>query len=89
MANSSSSNGQFLTKLPVFDDKNYDCWIIQMKVIFRYQDVLEVVCGSVTMIGGTTTEAQRATNHDQKKKDCKDHFLIHQCVDAEVFKKIL
>jgi hypothetical protein len=30
-----SNNGNFPAHLPVFDGKNYDQWIMKMKVIFR------------------------------------------------------
>lgn len=52
-----------------------------MKVVFRYQEVLEVVRNGVVATGG---DALR----EQQKKDSKALFLIHQCVDAEVFEKI-
>lgn len=80
MANAGDNNDQFPTKLPVLDEKNYDRWLLQMKVIFCYQDVLEVVRNGVTVVGG---EALR----EQRKKDNEAIFLIHQCVDAEVFEK--
>jgi len=37
-------NGNGLpTHLSILDEKNYDAWCIQMKVIFRMQDALESV----------------------------------------------
>lgn len=86
MANSSSRNGQFLAKLTMFDGKNYDCWIAQIKAIFRYQDELEVLRDGIVVIDVNET---LVTNRDQMKKDCKALFLIHQCVDADLFKKIV
>lgn len=61
----------------------------QFQRSFCYQDVLDVVCDGVTMIGATATEVQRNTNRDQRKKDSKALFVIHQCVDANVFEKIV
>lgn len=61
MANSSSSNDQFPAKLPVFVGKNYDRRIMQMKVIFLYQDVLEMVCEGIATTRATAAEAQHAT----------------------------
>lgn len=82
MANTGGNNGQFPAKLLIIDSKNYDRWIVQLKVIFRYQDVLEVVRDGVVVVGGEAL-------CDQQKKDNNAVFLIHQCVDADVFKKIV
>jgi len=38
-----SSNGNFPASMPVLKGKNYDDWCAQMKVIFLFQDVTEVV----------------------------------------------
>jgi hypothetical protein len=43
MAASTSRNGEFTIHLPIFDIKNYDQWVAKMKVIFNFQDVLEIV----------------------------------------------
>jgi hypothetical protein len=43
MAASTSCNGEFTVHLPIFDIKNYDQWVAKMKVIFNFQDVLEIV----------------------------------------------
>lgn len=53
-----------------------------MNVIFQYQDVLHVICDGVIVVGGGVLREQR-------KKDNKAIFLIHQCVDADVFEKIV
>jgi hypothetical protein len=53
MAGSSSvpmgtyGNGAFPGNLPILNDKNYDSWCKQMKVVFRFQDVWELVQGGV------------------------------------------
>lgn len=57
MANSSSCNGQFSAKLPMFDGKNYDCWIAQIKAIFCYQYEPEVVRDGNVVIDVNETEA--------------------------------
>jgi hypothetical protein len=44
------NNGNFHAHLPVFDGKNYDQWVVKMKVIFRYQDVLDVVNDVITTL---------------------------------------
>jgi hypothetical protein len=43
MANHSTTSSQFPANLPVFKGEHYDRWCAQMKVIFRFQDVLEIV----------------------------------------------
>ncbi|GAU22886.1 hypothetical protein TSUD_376970 [Trifolium subterraneum] len=43
MANANTTSNQFPTNLPVFRGEHYDRWCAQMKVIFRFQDVLEIV----------------------------------------------
>ena len=36
-----SSNGNFPASMPVLVGKNYDDWCAQMKLIFRFQDVIK------------------------------------------------
>ena len=60
-----------------------------MKVIFRFQDVLEIVNDGVAELAADTNEAARTLHHDMKKKDGKALFIIHQCVDGNVFEKII
>lgn len=50
--NTGGGKNQFLAKLPVLDRKNCDWWIIQMKVIFRYHDGLDVINDGVTAVDG-------------------------------------
>lgn len=60
-----------------------------MKVVFRYQGVLDIISTGVTPLAENPTEALRATHREQLKKDDKAIFLIHQCVDANVLEKII
>ncbi|XP_019450621.1 PREDICTED: uncharacterized protein LOC109352893 [Lupinus angustifolius] len=64
--------------LPVLTNKNWDRWQTQMKVLFRYQEVIEVVQDGVLPLDQSETQ----------KKDNKALFLIHQCVDDVHFEKI-
>ena len=59
-----------------------------MKVIFRFQDVVEIVNDGVIELGANATDEQKAAYKDQRKKEGKTLFLIHQCVDLNVFEKI-
>ncbi|XP_073221504.1 uncharacterized protein [Cicer arietinum] len=83
------SNDQIPAKLPIFDGNNYESWTAQMKVVFRYQGVLDIISTGVTPLAENPTEALRATHREQLKKDDKAIFLIHQCVDANVLEKII
>jgi len=66
--------------LPVFEGKNYNRWIVKMKVIFRFQDVLEVVNDGIPALAANATDVQQTANRDAKKKDGKTMFLMHHSV---------
>ncbi|XP_019429222.1 PREDICTED: uncharacterized protein LOC109336861 [Lupinus angustifolius] len=83
-----ASNSGFTMTLPTLDSKNYERWHIQMKVLFGYQEVLEIVQNRYQSIGEDATEAQRSTFRECKKRDCKTLFMIHQYVDESNFEKI-
>ncbi|XP_019451915.1 PREDICTED: uncharacterized protein LOC109354013 [Lupinus angustifolius] len=83
-----ASNSGFTMTLPTLDSKNYEIWHIQMKVLFDYQEVLEIVQNGYQSVGEDATEAQRSTFRECKKRDCKTLFMIHQCVDESNFEKI-
>jgi len=59
-----------------------------MKVIFGFQDVLEIVNNGVEALPENPTYVQSNTHREAKKKDYKALFYIHQCVDNKVFEKI-
>jgi len=85
-----NSNGNIATHLPVLDGKkNWDKWVKQMKVIFGFQDVLEIVSNGIEALPENPTDVQRNAPKEAKKKDCKALFYIHQCVDDKVFGKIV
>ncbi|KEH19665.1 hypothetical protein MTR_8g466040 [Medicago truncatula] len=60
-----------------------------MKVIFIFQNVLEIVIYGIPALENNVTDAQMATHHEHKKKDWKGLFLIHQCVDLNIFEKVI
>ena len=84
-----NGNGNLSTKLPVFDGKNWICWMILMCVLFGAQDILDLVNESYAIVAADTTKAQRNTHRETRKKDQKTMFYIHQCVDLNVFGKII
>ncbi|CAH9091124.1 unnamed protein product [Cuscuta epithymum] len=83
-----SSSSGFLGNLPVLDAKNWDRWCIQMKVIFGYQEVLDVVENEISSLKENPSEAERKEYREAKKRDCKALFLLHQAVDDVHFQKI-
>ncbi|XP_012575012.1 uncharacterized protein [Cicer arietinum] len=84
----SISNDKILTNLPILDSNSYDKWYKQMKVLFGYQDVLDMITDGITPLGEEATTAQQAKFKEDKKKDYKALFLIHSCVDSDNFEKV-
>jgi len=82
-------NNSIHAHLPVFEGKNFDKWIVKMKVIFRFQDVVEAVNEGIPALAANATDVQQATHKDLKKKDGKVMFLMHQSVSNEIFEKIM
>ncbi|XP_057426461.1 uncharacterized protein LOC130719879 [Lotus japonicus] len=74
--------------LPILTDKNWDRWNSQMKVLFGFQDVLDVIENGFQPLTQDMIEEQKTLHNEMKKKDCKAMFLIHQCVDDTHFEKI-
>lgn len=89
MAKDNTASTQFPANLPVFKGENYKRWIAQMKVIFRFQDVAEIMNDRVLALEAIANDAQKTAHKEQRKKDGKSLFLIHQCVDPNVFEKII
>ncbi|GAU29116.1 hypothetical protein TSUD_58820 [Trifolium subterraneum] len=76
-------------KLSILDNSNnWDRWSKQMKVIFGFQDVQEVIETGITPIATNATEAEQTAHRALKKKDFKVMFFIHQCVDLVNFQKM-
>ncbi|GAU43236.1 hypothetical protein TSUD_241260 [Trifolium subterraneum] len=90
MANSLENlTNSFGGKLPILDNSNnWDRWSKQMKVIFGFQEVQEVIEAGITPIAANATEAEQTAHRALKKKDFKAMFFIHQCVDLVNFQKI-
>ncbi|XP_019425035.1 PREDICTED: uncharacterized protein LOC109333908 [Lupinus angustifolius] len=53
-----------------------------------YQDVDEIVEQGFPILAEVATEEQRKVHKENKKKDCKAMFLLHQCVGEAHFEKI-
>ncbi|MCI40598.1 hypothetical protein A2U01_0061831, partial [Trifolium medium] len=84
---SSHPNGHFQMNFPILNNKNYDNWCKQMKVVFSFQEMWNLVTEGVPKIGARATNEEKTTNKELKKKDFKAFFIIHRCVDADNFEK--
>ncbi|XP_017420475.1 uncharacterized protein LOC108330506 [Vigna angularis] len=71
--------------LLILMEKNWSRWSTQMWVLFKYQDVLEVVEDDHQEFPAGVADDQKA---EERKKDNKALFIIHQCVDDAHFEKI-
>lgn len=60
-----------------------------MKVIFIFKDVVEIVCDGVSTLELNAIDFQKVVRKEQRRKDWKALLLIHQCVDPNVFGKII
>lgn len=60
--NMNGGNNSFNIKVSVFDGKNWNRWIIQMRVLFDTQDVLDLVNEGYTVVVADATKAQRNTH---------------------------
>ncbi|XP_068477375.1 uncharacterized protein [Phaseolus vulgaris] len=59
-----------------------------MIILFDYHELWDVVESGVSALGDNATEAQRVAYRDQKKKDNKTLYLIHQGMNDETFEQI-
>ncbi|GAU38708.1 hypothetical protein TSUD_396360 [Trifolium subterraneum] len=82
------SNGHFPMNLPILTGKNYDNWCKQMKVVFRFQEMWNLVTEGVPTLGARATDEDKESNKELKKRDYKALFIIHQCVDPDNFEKV-
>ena len=83
-----ASEGCFHITFPILDGKNKDKSRIQMRVMLGYQEVLEVVVNGVLDLDANPTEMHKQIHLENKKKDCKALFFLHQSIDSGIFEKI-
>ena len=60
---------------------------MQIKVLFDYHELSDVVEGGVSASADNATHSQRAMHHKQKE-DKKALYFIHQGMNDETFKRI-
>ncbi|XP_058765205.1 uncharacterized protein LOC131638656 [Vicia villosa] len=66
-------NGSNLnTKLLVLDGKNWNRWMIQMRVLFRAQDVLDLVTEGYVPVAVDATEEEKVAQRETRKRDQKE-----------------
>jgi hypothetical protein len=78
---------------PTFTDKNYKMWSLIMKALFRGQDVWELFeNGYVELVDQATynslTEVEKDVLKDQRKKDGKVFFYIHQAMHETILPRV-
>lgn len=59
-----------------------------MKVLFGFQEVIDVIENGFQPLVQGASDAQKATHKEMKKQDSKAMFILHQCVDDIHFEKI-
>jgi len=59
-----------------------------MRVLFDFHELCDVVESGVSALAANATEAQRVAYCDQKNKDNKALYLIHQGINDETFEHI-
>ena len=74
--------------IPILDGKNYNRWCVQMRVLFDYHELWNVVESGVSTLADNATKTQRVAHCDQKKKDKKALYLIHQGMNDDTFEQI-
>jgi len=83
-----ASNGTFPVNLPVLTGKNFSRWQVQMKALFGFQDLTDIVENGVEVPRDNAPDAQKAGFKELKKQDCYALVILHQCVDDTHFEKI-
>ena len=82
-------NSSVQPSIPILNGKNYYRWCVQMRVLFDYHKLLGVIENRVVDLAENTSKAQQINHFENKKKDRKALYCIHQEVNDEVFDKIV
>ncbi|KAA8538068.1 hypothetical protein F0562_027352 [Nyssa sinensis] len=77
-------NGSIQPNLPKFDGNKFGRWCIQMKVLFGYQKILEIVENGFADPGENATIAQREALRENKKKDQKGEEVEHDSRQSSI-----
>ncbi|KAJ9683074.1 hypothetical protein PVL29_018879 [Vitis rotundifolia] len=88
------NNNSIHSQLPKFTGKNFDNWCIQMRVLFRSQDLWDLINIDYNKVIDSKefkalSREQKGSLKDFRKKDKKTLYAIFQVVDESIFEKIL
>ena len=88
MASTSGSS-----QTPIFTGKNYEYWSLTMKALFKGQDVSKIFHhGYAEQADMTTynnlTQAEKYILREQRKKDGKALFYIHQAMHERILPRV-
>ena len=81
-------NSSTQISVSILDGKNYNPCSVQIRVLFDYHKLLDVVENGVADLSENTTNAPKNTHHKSKKKDKKALNFIHQEVNDEVLRRL-
>ena len=73
-----NGNGNMSTKLPIFDGKNWNRWMIQMRVLFGAQDVFALVTDGYNQVAEDATEEERGAEKQEEERS--DDVVLHPSV---------
>ena len=87
-----STSGSLQT--PIFTGNNYEYWSLILKDLFKGQDVWEIVqhgyAKPTDMIAyNNLTQAEKDVLREQRKKDGKALFYIHQAMHESILPRVL
>ena len=90
-----STSGASLSSLqtPLFTGKNYEYWSLTMKALFRSQDIWEIVENGYVeppdqAAYNALTQAEKDLLREQRKKDGKALFYIHQAMHESILPRV-
>ena len=75
-----NGNDNMSTKLPVFDGKNWNRWMIQMRVLFGAQDVLELVTDGYIQVTKDAIEEERERGTEKQEEERSKGVVLHPLV---------
>ena len=72
--------------VPIFTGENYDFWNVKMKILFRSQDLWDIIEEGFTIPKDTSTltAAQKKKFKENKQKDSRALFAPQQAVDDTI-----
>ncbi|GMP53365.1 hypothetical protein CsSME_00018833 [Camellia sinensis var. sinensis] len=86
-------NRSIQPQLQRFSGKNFDQWCVQMKALFDFLELSEIIdlrYAKLVDQAATTalTQVEKDNLRDNRKKDKKALFFLYQAVDEIIFEKI-